>query len=240
MKIITAPPSRGGAHGGRRLFRIYHLIWGGLSIAILLIVALGYQSYVNRTPPNDPPGVQNLPHPEPAPLFNLMNQDGKPFSTAALRGKWTIMLFGYTHCPDFCPTTLATFNNTIRRLTREQPDRAADTQLVFVSVDPFRDTPQSLKSFVAHFNPHFIGVTGTPAEIHKLADPLGMSYDYADSETGEPLGDTLSPPKQPYDVNHGAGVYIFDDKARLVGWVYPPHTMDRFISVFGRIRRQYD
>ena len=91
------------------------------------------------------------------------------------------MFFGYTHCPDFCPTTMAGLSGAYHRLERQAPRQAANTQVVFVSVDPFRDTPELLGEFVSHFNKGFVGVTGTPMQLHRLTDPLGASYDYSDA-----------------------------------------------------------
>ena len=225
----------------RHSLRNYYIVWAGLGVAVLLVVALGYWNY-NRTPalPPDPPGVQTLVHPEAAPAFTLVNQDDKPFTQAQLLGKWTILFFGYTHCPDFCPTTLTALNIAYHHLERDDPKLVANTQVVFVSVDPFRDSPPVLADFVKHFNPRFIGTTGPPAQLHRLIQPLGASYDYADPVTGDPLGDTTQQPKQEYTVNHSSGFYVFDDRARVVAWVLPPHTADRIVSVYKFIRRRYE
>lgn len=241
MKNTVTAPGGGDAANDRRLFRLYQLMWAGLGAAVLLVVALGYWGYHrNQAQPPDLPGVQTLAQPEPAPVFSLLDHHGKPFTRAQLLGKWTIMFFGYTHCPDFCPATLAALNNAFRRMGRDNPEFAAHTQVVFVSVDPFRDSPPVLADFIAHFNPDFIGATGSPSELHRLTEPLGASYDYADPATGEPLGDTTWQPPHDYDVNHGAGFYVFDERARAVAWVLPPHTVDRIVSVLDHIRRRYE
>lgn len=113
-----------------RQLRIYHLLWCVLGLGVVLIVALGYRTYaLNPEHDIDPPGVQSLAQPEYAPVFNLQDQHGQPFTPAALRGKWTIMLFGYTHCPDFCPTTLMSFNSALRRMSKGKPDLAQDTDM---------------------------------------------------------------------------------------------------------------
>ena len=210
-------------------------------LLVCLTQAAGYPDFVRQaSPPPDPPGVQTLSQPAPSPAFSLIDQDRAGFTPARLLGKWTIMMFGYTHCPDFCPTTLTAFNTALRRLEKDSPKLASDTQVVFVSVDPFRDSPEILKDFVGHFNAQFIGLSGPPMQLHRLADPLGMSYDYADIASGEPLGDTLQAPQQDYTVNHGAGFYVFDDKARVVAWALPPHTADRITAVYKFIRNRYE
>ena len=230
------------AHANRRRpLRSYHLAWAVLALAVILDIALGYWLY-QKKPSNqpDPPGVQTLAQPEAAPAFILMDQNLKAFTQTQLLGKWTIMLFGYTHCPDFCPTTLAALNNAYRRLERSDAGLAASTQVVFVSVDPFRDSAPVLADFVRHFNPLFIGATGPPAQLQRLTQPLGASYDYADPVSGGPLGSTLQQPLQKYSVNHSSGFYIFDAKARMVAWVLPPHTADRIVSVYKFIRGRYE
>jgi protein SCO1/2 len=241
MKEMPSLSHSALTHIQRRLLNLYHLIWTGLGVMVLAVLAAGYWFYQQgMTAPPDPPGVQTLVPPEAAPAFTLVDHHGKAFSRAQLLGKWTIMFFGYTHCPDFCPTTLAALNNTYHRLEREKPKLASTTQVVFVSLDPFRDTPPVLADYIAHFNAHFIGVTGTPAQLHRLTQPLGASYDYTDPISGGPLGDTTQRPRHDYAVDHGAGFYVFDDRARITAWVLPPHTADRIVSVYEHIRILYE
>jgi protein SCO1/2 len=225
----------------RRPLRSYYLTWTGLGAAVVVAASLGYWNY-NRghVQAPDPPGVQMQANPEAAPTFRLVDQHQQRFTQAQLLGKWTIMFFGYTHCPDFCPTTLSALNSAIHRLEREDTHLAANTQVVFVSVDPFRDSPPVLADFINHFNPNFIGATGPPAQLHLLTDALGASYDYADPVSGDPIGDTMQQPQQKYTVDHGSGFYIFDDHALTVAWVLPPHTTDRIVSVYKTIRKHYE
>jgi protein SCO1/2 len=208
---------------------------------VLLVVALGYWHYShNQVRQSDPSGVQTLAHPETAPAFTLVDQHLEPSTQARLLGKWTIMFFGYTHCPDFCPTTLAALNSAYHRFESDDPVVATSTQVVFVSMDPFRDSPPVLADYVNHFNSDFIGATGAPLQLHRLTEPLGVSYAYVYPLTGEPLGDTLQQPPRDYSVDHGSGIYIFNDRAQVVAWVLPPHTADRIVSVFKHIRSRYE
>jgi protein SCO1 len=224
-----------------RPLRSYYLIWAMLGAAAVAAALLGFLSYQHsQVPPPDMPGVQIQTPPEAAPTFTLADQHRERFTQTQLLGKWTLMFFGYTHCPDFCPTTLTALNSAYRHLEREDAQLAASTQIVFVSVDPFRDTPPVLANFIDHFNPKFIGATGPPAQLHRLADPLGASYDYADPISGDLLGDTMQQPRRDYTVDHGSGIYIFDDRARLVAWVLPPHTADRIRSIYKVIRKGYE
>ena len=89
--------------------------------------------------------------------FTLTDGDGKPFSLSDLKGKVVILSFGYTHCPDVCPTELLTYSDTLKQLG----DQAKDVKVVFVSIDPERDTPEVISKYVKQFNPEFIGLTAT-------------------------------------------------------------------------------
>jgi protein SCO1/2 len=225
----------------RSFFRQRRVMGAGLVLAVLMAVALGYWAYHQARPmPPDPPGVQTLEEPVPVPAFTLVDHRGQPFTQERLRGKWTLMFFGYTHCPDVCPTTLAALNSAYHTLEQQDPGLLTRTQFVFVSVDPFRDSPAVLSSFVTYFNPQFIGLTGTPVELQRLTGPMGMSYSYVDPATGEPVGATTQRPQHNYQVDHGASFYVFDERARIVAWVMPPHTGERIFSMFEHIRRQYE
>lgn len=103
-----------------------------------------------------------------APNFTLTDQDGKPLELSALRGDEVIMFFGYTHCPDVCPTTLS----NLARIYRELGSTADKVKVVFITVDPARDRAPVLQRYVRLFNPAFIGLTGTPATL----EPVYKAY----------------------------------------------------------------
>lgn len=104
--------------------------------------------------------------------FTLQSADG-PVSMKSLRGKVVLLYFGYTFCPDVCPTSLALIAESLKQLTPVEQKRV---QMVFVSVDPERDTPKQLKQYVTFFRPGSIGLTGTPEEIAKVAKEYGVVY----------------------------------------------------------------
>lgn len=236
MNSSRSPLSDDPAATPRHLSLFYRLLW---LVAIAVAVGGAYWTYTLKSArPPDPTGVQSIIPPEKTADFKLMDQHGKPFSQDHLLGKWTIMFFGYTHCPDFCPTTLAGLDKAYHQLEKEAPRLATSTQVVFVSVDPFRDTPQVLGDFVAYFNKAFIGVTGTARQLHRLTDPLGASYAYSDPARHAIFPDTARPAEKDYVVDHSSGIYIFDDKARAMAWVLPPHTAARIVSVYRLIRRE--
>ena len=121
---------------------------------------------------------------DPAPLagariggpFTLTDQDGHRVSNAQFAGKYRLIYFGYTYCPDVCPTTLQHLGQGLKLFEQAAPTRAAHVQPIFITVDPDRDTPPVLKSYVAAFHPRLIGLTGSPAEIAAVAKDYAVSY----------------------------------------------------------------
>ena len=106
--------------------------------------------------------------------FTLVNQDGKPVDQSVLNGKWSVVFFGYTFCPDFCPTTLTMLGQTMTQLGSQ----AKDVQVVFITVDPARDTPGELKTYMSSrvFPRNMIGLTGTPDQVARVAKGYGVFY----------------------------------------------------------------
>jgi protein SCO1/2 len=105
--------------------------------------------------------------------FTLTNQDGRQVSDRDFAGRYRIMYFGFTHCPDVCPTDLAVIGQALRRFEKSDPDRAARVAPIFVSVDPERDSPAVLKEYVAAFHPRLVGLTGTPKQVAEMVKRYG-------------------------------------------------------------------
>jgi protein SCO1 len=124
------------------------------------------------------------PSPDTAPLagariggpFALTDQDGKPFSSNALAGRYRIVYFGYTFCPDACPTDMQVLGKAMRQFDAKDPARSAKVQPIFITVDPARDKPPELKQFVTAFHPRLIGLTGDDAQIAAVAKEYAISY----------------------------------------------------------------
>ncbi|WP_420142198.1 SCO family protein [Sphingomonas sp.] len=108
--------------------------------------------------------------------FALTDQDGRRFSSAALAGRYAIFYFGYTFCPDACPTDMQVLGKAMRLLDAQDPALARRIQPVFVTVDPARDTPAVVKRFTAAFHPRFIGLTGSEAQIAAVAKQYAIAY----------------------------------------------------------------
>jgi protein SCO1/2 len=108
--------------------------------------------------------------------YSLTDQDGRPATERDLAGRWRIFYFGFSHCPDACPTDLATVAAGLKRFEKEEAARAAKVTPVFVTVDPERDTPPVMKEYVAAFHPRLVGLTGTPQQIAETAKRYGIYY----------------------------------------------------------------
>ena len=132
--------------------------------------------------------------------FSLVDQNGKPRTLADFHGKAVVLFFGYTQCPDVCPTTLAELAEAMKKLG---PD-ASRVQVLFVTIDPDRDTPQVLKEYVPAFDPTFLGLTGDAAAIERTAKEFKVIYR---KQPGATPGS--------YTMDHSAGTFIFDPQGRL-------------------------
>lgn len=149
------------------------------------------------------------PQPRPVPPFELTRTDGAPLDNRALLGRWTLAFFGFTHCPDVCPTALAVFRQ-LDALAKADP-AAPPLALWFVSVDPARDTPQVLGDYARYFSPAIVAATGDAAALAALTPALGIVY------AQSPL------PGGGYTVDHSTQLVVFDPQGRLAAIVRPPH-----------------
>lgn len=138
--------------------------------------------------------------------FKLVDQDGKPFSSDALNGKYRILYFGYTFCPDACPTDMAVLGKAMRLLDAQDPAKSAKIQPIFVTVDPARDTPAVLKQFVAAFHPRLIGLTGSDADIAAVAKHYAVSYRKEPAPAGT----------SGYLMDHPRVAYLFDPQGKPI------------------------
>jgi len=138
--------------------------------------------------------------------FTLTDQDGKPFDSKSLKGKYRIFYFGYTFCPDACPTDMAVLGKAMRQLDQKNPAASAKIQPIFVSVDPARDTPSVLKQFVTAFYPRLIGLTGSEAQIADVAKHYAISY----RKEPAPAGATG------YLMDHPRVAYLFDPDGKPI------------------------
>ncbi|MBE9610127.1 SCO family protein [Chitinilyticum litopenaei] len=130
--------------------------------------------------------------------FTLIDGQGKPRTLSSFKGKVVVLFFGYTQCPDVCPTTLA----ELRDLLPQFGAAARDIQVLFVSVDPARDTPELLAQYVPAFHPDFLGLTGSASAVAQVARQYGVAY----QRRGE---------GEHYTMDHTAGTYLLDRQGRV-------------------------
>lgn len=163
-----------------------------------------------------PPALEHatvFPAGRPLSDFTLVDQLGRPFGPSRLRGRWSILFFGFTQCPDVCPTTLATLAAARRELADlpgpQQPD------VVLVSVDPRRDTVERLREYVQFFDPSFTGVTGEASALERLTKELGVAV-----IVGEP--DAAGN----YTIDHTATLFLLGPDGALAAVFGTPHSPD--------------
>lgn len=157
-----------------------------------------------------------LQSPQPAPDFELNAALGQTVQLSDLKGKLVLLYFGYTFCPDVCPTSISKLADAMDVLGKQ----ADDVQVIMISVDPERDTPEMLSEYMSFFHPNFIGVTGTPDEIAEVATLYGIYYQA--HEGTQATG---------YLVDHTASIMVIDQDGHLK-LVYPYTTpgQDVYIS----------
>jgi protein SCO1/2 len=138
--------------------------------------------------------------------FHLTDQDGKPFQLSQTRGKAVLFSFGFTHCPNVCPTTLSDLAKVYQALPAKDREKV---QVLFVSIDPRRDKPETLRNYVPYFNDSFIGLTGTEAQLAEAAKAYGAYYEIVQDSAANP---------DSYTVNHSALTYLIspDGKWKLL------------------------
>jgi protein SCO1/2 len=205
---------------GRRQ-TVFIFLFGALAAALGVIAAL----VLGLGRSDDPPSIAGFVYPEPKAIspFSLSTQDGRPFDIESLRGKWSFVYFGYTYCPDVCPTTLAELARA--RTLLEQAGADAATQYVFVSIDPQRDTPQRLAQYVAFFDRTFLGATGSDEALSGLTRQIGVAYAFPEGKKGDR-----------YAVDHSSIVALFDPDARLHAVFTPPQEAQGIAEGFRKIR----
>jgi protein SCO1/2 len=190
---LSGRASGAGAAANSRRFVLAAVLLGGLvimSAGILLALA-------HRDTPRGAAGT--LLASAIGGSFRLVDQNGKTVTDADLKGKWSLVYFGYTHCPDACPTAL---NDIAIALDQLGPKREA-VRSVFITVDPERDTPEVLKDYVTSFDAQILALSGSPEEIARAAKAYRVYY----AKHPEPGGD--------YSMDHSSVIYVMDPEGRF-------------------------
>ena len=161
------------------------------------------------------------PNPKKLNEFSVLDQYGHNFSLNQMRGKWSFIFFGYSHCPDICPITMSVMADSYKELIGESDQ----LQVIFASVDPKRDTLENLSHYVHYFNPDFIALGGSDEMMSSLTSQIGVAYYINKGNENED-----------YLVDHSASIFLFDPLGRMVGKLSPPHTQEKIIQQFTKIK----
>jgi protein SCO1 len=196
-----------------------------LIVALVLLVAAMLALPRAFPPPPPPENATLLPSTLPLPEFSLQDANGEPFTNASLGGGFRLMFFGFTNCPDVCPITLGVLASAVQQIEREAPN--AVPEVVFVSVDPFRDTPERIRAYLAGFDASFKGVTGADDALEPLLQALGIGV-----QKHEHHGEQ-------YNVVHSGVVFVIGPNAQLVAVSSAPHVPATLATDFLRIRSGY-
>lgn len=160
---------------------------------------------------------------KPLPEFSLVDHNNQIFNNTRLKGKWSLLLFIYTHCPDICPTELLDLSRLKNLMKNNMPN------VVAITFDPLRDTPEVLKQYVTYFDKNFIGVSGDETQINQLIKHFGAYYERVIRKNNKPItvkaGEKLpkNAIKDGYTINHTAWIYLISPKGQIVSGFPSPH-----------------
>ncbi len=156
-----------------------------------------------------------LPRERSLPNHELIDQNGQPFDTQALRGRWHILFFGFTACPDICPTTLSDMRRLLSQLS---PDVRERLQLILITADPARDTPERLKTYLSYYRSGFMGLTGEMEQLQRLSKALGLPFVPAKQTEGD------------YSVAHSGNLALVAPDGTLRGHIRAPLKLEGLIE----------
>ncbi len=157
--------------------------------------------------------LKMFPEGKPFSGFTLTSQHGTPWDANSFKGKYSVVFFGFANCPDICPTTLLDMQKIDKQLKAENIN---SPNFVFISVDPDRDTPESLNEYINFFNPEFYALTGDAANILSIATQIGVAYKVADHQPGDLI----------YDVDHASALYVLNPAGERIGIFTAPHDIN--------------
>ena len=159
--------------------------------------------------------------------FSLIDDKELPFTNANLKDHWTLVFFGFTHCGGICPTTMAELAKAYKKI----PATSRKLQVVFITIDPERDTTAKLHTYLQSFNPAFIGVTGNPMELKQLRSALGI--------LAMPKDLPANNKNNPDNIDHTGTILLFDPNGDYFGLFSSPHQADRIAYDLNKITLQY-
>ncbi len=206
---------------------------GGILFSLNINQNINKTNNIEQTPVN----ISGLlwPNPKQISAFSLVDKNADEFNQNSLQGQWSMMFFGYTHCPDVCPTTMTLLNSVVEELsTNEKINEETKPNVIFVTVDPERDTQQHLADYIAYFNNEFSGLTGSEEDLTVLMKQLGILH--------MKVKDENSTDSENYLMDHSSAILLLDPKARLVGIFSTPHDKEdikqRYLQITEFINQQ--
>ncbi|RDH83823.1 MAG: hypothetical protein DIZ80_06705 [endosymbiont of Galathealinum brachiosum] len=183
---------------------------------------MGQQNPDTQLPRIKPAAIQGAIYPAAKTIndFSLVNQHSEKITKDNFIDHWSLIFVGYTHCPDICPTTMTVMNQVSEFMQQQkiQPPR-----IVFLSIDPLRDTSESLKSYVTYFNKDFIGLTGSVEEVTKLSKQLNAVFRKSPGASGEISNDD-------YLMDHSSALMLINPQGNLQSILTAPHTPGNIIE----------
>ena len=156
--------------------------------------------------------------------FELIDQNNEAFNKKSLEGGWTVLFFGYTNCPDVCPTTIYKLAEIKNGIKEDLP--SANFNTVLVTLDPDRDSAERLDEYIGYFDETMLGVTGTYENIQSFTSSLSVFYQRINKEEG-------------YDFNHTASIFVFDKDGSLFATMSPANTVGELESDFFTILNNF-
>jgi protein SCO1/2 len=163
--------------------------------------------------------------------FEFQDQNKLPFNNDRLLGKWNLLFFGFTHCPDICPPTLYQLKTFLDQLGNV-PGRP---QVVFISVDPQRDTPEVIREYLERFHPDFIGAVGSETDLVSLAKQLGIYFEKSHEQSDPHAGHEQHGQAKNYSINHSGSVLVVNPKGQLAGLFSMPHEADKMVDAWQKL-----
>ena len=174
--------------------------------AVALALGLGLWQWQQSGGGRELAAATRLDRPRPLPEVQLLDQNGDRFGRSGFEGRWHLLFFGFTHCPDICPNTLGLLKQVRRALDEPR------LRIVFISLDPKRDTPARLREYAGYFDPEFLALTGEEAQLQKLSKALYMPYAVTQPDAA---GN--------YSVDHSANLVLLNPAAQVVAYFSAPH-----------------
>ncbi|MBF0610564.1 MAG: SCO family protein [Magnetococcales bacterium] len=199
-------------------------------LLLLGLVGIGWFYFMGSSSPYLPPELAGMMSGSPKELtpFQLVDQDNKPFTLESLKGQWTMLFFGYAHCPDICPMAMEEIKEAYGIMEKKSPAAMKNSRVMFVSVDPKRDPPEMLKGYITYFHKSFLAATGTEEALAAFSRQMGAGYRIMPGKTAED-----------YLVAHTSNFYLIDPRGQYVTYFNPPHDPEAIANKWLAIRKAY-